>query len=78
MSFEDLSSFSSKCHFAQQSRKNLGDLCRRQHGAHVCEIILCPGHTFTYHLAGSTTDYISRMTPEMQISVVRYGCTIYV
>ena len=40
--------------------------------------ILCPGHTFTDHLTGSTTDLISRMTPEMPISVVRYGCTIYV
>ena len=28
---------------------------------------LCPGHTFTDHLAGSTTDQISRMTPEMTI-----------
>ena len=30
----------------------------------------CPGHTLTDHLAGYTTDYISRMTPEMPISVV--------
>ena len=35
---------------------------------------LCTGHTFTDHLAGSTTDQIPRMTPEMTISVVRYGC----
>ena len=27
---------------------------------------LYPGHTFTDRLAGSTTDQISRMTPEMQ------------
>ena len=39
---------------------------------------LCPGQKFTNHLAGSTTDKISRMTKEMPISVVRYGCTIYV
>ena len=39
---------------------------------------LCPGQTFTNHLAGSTTDKISRMTKEMPISVVRYGCTIFV
>ena len=41
-------------------------------------LVLCPGHTFTDHLAGSTTDWISRMTPEMPISVVWYGCTIYI
>ena len=43
----------------------------------VCLFVwfLCPGHTFTDHLAGSTTDQIPRMTPEMTISVVRYGCT---
>ena len=39
-------------------------------------IMLCPGHTFTDHLAGSTTDQISRMTPGMPISVVRYGRTL--
>ena len=33
--------------------------------------MLCQGHTFTDHLAGSTTDQISRMTPEMPFSVVR-------
>ena len=37
--------------------------------------MLCPGHTFTDHLAGSTKDQILRMTPEMPFSVVRYGCT---
>ena len=26
-------------------------------------IFFCPGHTFTDHLAGSTTDQILRMTP---------------
>ena len=36
------------------------------------------GHTFTDHLAGSTTDQIPRMTSEMTISVVRYGCTTQV
>ena len=39
---------------------------------------ICPGHTFTDHFTGSTTDKISRMTQEMPISVVRYGCTKYV
>ena len=39
---------------------------------------ICPGHTFTDHLAGSTTDQIPGMTPEMTISVVRYGCTTQV
>ena len=36
-----------------------------------CSIILdrlCPGHTFTDHLAGSTTDLIPRITTEMTIS----------
>ena len=41
-------------------------------------IFLCPGHTLTDHLAGSTTDQIPRMTPEMIISVVRYRCTMQV
>ena len=36
--------------------------------------VLCPGHTFTDHLAGSTTDKISRTTPEMPFSVDRYEC----
>ena len=39
---------------------------------------LWPGHTFMDHLAGSTTDQILRMTSEMIISVVRYGCTMQV
>ena len=39
---------------------------------------LCLGHTFTDHLAGSTTNQIPRMTLEMTISVVRYGCTTQV
>ena len=34
---------------------------------------ICPGHTFTGHLAGSTTDQISWMTQEMLISVVQEG-----
>ena len=38
---------------------------------------ICPGHTFTDHLAGSTTDSITRMTQEMPISVFRYGRTVY-
>ena len=39
---------------------------------------LSQGHTFTDHLADSTTDQIPRMTPEMTISIVRYGCTTQV
>ena len=39
---------------------------------------LCTIHTITDHLAGSTTDQTPRMTPEMTITIVRYGCTAQV
>ena len=36
----------------------------------VNKSVKCPGHTFTDHLAGSTTDQITWMTREMTISLV--------